>query len=421
VPNDVELDLDSACGYRRDPVVQEAFEQAASRLREVDGWMGPEGERTLVADLALEGGGVKGIGLVGAVTVLSEAGYSFRCVAGTSAGAIAATLITAITKSGGAMQDLRRYLGSLDFNRFVLEGRVHRILDHVGGRAGSLAVDAAVLSHKMGLYSGDYLGEWLSPILHDELGVRTFGDLKLTVEDDPGMSVPAGHDYRLLVHTSDITRGQLVHLPWDYPLYGSEPDQQDVVTAVRASMSIPFFFEPVTFSAQSADVSMPGPGGRPITQHYEAGTVTWVDGGMLRNFPIDAFDRADGAPPRWPTIGIKLSSLQTTFSATQGCTSSLAVGLRCLHTLLNEWDAYAVDEATAARTIFVDNGGLTATEFGLTQDQQDMLFLNGVRAATSYVVEMSEAGRVPRTATEGFALARARGPQFRQETESAAN
>ena len=421
MPSDVEMDRDSACGYRRSPNAQATFDEAASRLREVDGWLGSDGERTLVADLALEGGGVKGIGLVGAVLVLAEAGYSFRCVAGTSAGAIAATLIAAISKSGGTLEDLRGYLGSLDFNQFVREGKVHRILDYVGGRAGSLAVDAATLSHKMGLYSGDYLGEWLTPILHGELGVRTFGDLRLTVEDDPGMSVPVGHDYRLLVHTSDITRGQLVHLPWDYRLYGSESDPQDVVTAVRASMSIPFFFEPVTFSAQSADVAVPGPSGRPIAQHYEAGTVTWVDGGMLRNFPINAFDRADGAPPRWPTIGIKLSSLQTKFPATKGCESSLAVGLHCLHTLLNEWDAYAVDEATAARTIFVDNGGLTATEFELTQDQQDMLFLNGVQAATSFVVEMSEAGRVPRTATEGLALARTRLPPSRQGIESPAN
>ena len=160
----------------------------------------------------------------------------------------------------------------------------------------------------------------------------------------------------------------------------------------------------MTFSAQSADVSVPGPGGQPITQHYEAGTVTWFDGGILWNFPIDAFDRADGAPPRSADHRHKLSSLQTTFSTAQGCRGSLAVGLRCLHTLVNEWDAYAVGEATAARTIFVDNGGLTATEFGLTQDQQDMLFLNGVRAATSFVVEMSEAGRVPRTAAEGLAL-----------------
>ena len=63
------------------------------------------------------------------------------------------------------------------------------------------------------------------------------------------MSLPASHRYRLVVHTSDITRGQLVRLPWDYDLYGQDRDDQNVVDAVRASMSIPFFFEPVTFQA----------------------------------------------------------------------------------------------------------------------------------------------------------------------------
>ena len=47
------------------------------------------------ADLVLEGGGVKGIGLVGAVLTLHEAGYVFPRVGGTSAGAIVAALIAA--------------------------------------------------------------------------------------------------------------------------------------------------------------------------------------------------------------------------------------------------------------------------------------------------------------------------------------
>ena len=63
--------------------------------------------------------------------------------------------------------------------------------------------------------------------MHD-LGVHTFADLRITLEEDPGMSLPESHRYRLLVHTSDITRGQLVHLPWDYDHYGLDRDAQDV-------------------------------------------------------------------------------------------------------------------------------------------------------------------------------------------------
>ena len=57
------------------------------------------GERTFPAsgraDLVLEGGGVKGIALAGAVLALAERGYSFPRVAGTSAGAIVASLVAA--------------------------------------------------------------------------------------------------------------------------------------------------------------------------------------------------------------------------------------------------------------------------------------------------------------------------------------
>ncbi len=400
-PDGVTTDPGRPNGYRRPDELQQRFEAAARTLLERDGWPNPrnDGQRELVADLALEGGGVKGIGLVGAVLALSEAGYRFRGVAGTSAGAIAASLIAAISTSGREMTALKTCMDSMEFSKFMPEGKLHAFLDHHGGKPGELMADAAILTERMGLYPGDYLEEWLTPHLQ-EFGVHTFGDLTLSPEDDPGMSLPAGHDYRLVVHTSDITRSELVRLPWDYPIYGYGPDDQPVVTAVRASMSIPFFFEPVTFEARAADVETPDPDGKTITRHHAAGTVTWVDGGMLRNFPIGAFDRADDKPSRWPTIGIKLSSLQTDFPATSCCESALAVGIHCLRTMMNEWDAYAVDAATAGRTVFVDNGGLTATQFELTPAQQDMLFLNGVSAATRFVIEMAQAGGVPRTADD---------------------
>ena len=46
-------------------------------------------------DLVLEGGGVRGIALVGAISVLQERGYRFHRIAGTSAGAIVAALTAA--------------------------------------------------------------------------------------------------------------------------------------------------------------------------------------------------------------------------------------------------------------------------------------------------------------------------------------
>ena len=402
------VDHGALWGYSRPQPLQVAFDVATESLRNVDGWSAA-GPKELVADLALEGGGVKGIGIVGAVSVLAEAGYRFARVAGTSAGAIAATLIASISKAGQPMSSLRGYLDALSFKAFMPEGTLHHFLDRFGKPGGGLA-DAGILTHRMGLYSGDYLAEWLGPILHDHLGVRTFADLKIEQAEDPGMSLPDNRRYRLVVHTSDVTRGELVHLPWDYDHYGCDRDTQDVVAAVRASMSIPFFFEPVTFTALPAEVDIPTPGGGTICTRYEGGTVTWVDGGMLRNFPIDAFARVDGQPPRWPTIGIKLSSLQTTFPADRSATSAFEVAKGCLRTMMNEWDAYSVDASTAARTIFVANAGLTATDFDLTPAQQDELFLNGVSAATAFVMEMAGNGHVPRSAQEATEFLQRAGP-----------
>jgi NTE family protein len=410
-PGGILIDPSQERGYRRTAQLQEAFDSASSQLFAADSVPDPQqgGKRQLVADLALEGGGVKGIGLVGAVLVLEEAGYSFRGVAGTSAGAIAASLIASLSKAGRSMIGLKQYMETLDFTKFMPEGKIHAFLDHHGGKAGTMIADTAILSHKLGLYNGDYLLEWLGPILHDDLGVKSFADLKLTLQDDPGMSLPPGHEYRMVVHTSDVTRACLVRLPWDYHIYGHDAEGEDVVAAARASMSIPFFFEPVCFEASPAVVDVPSPGGGVVTQRYEGGTVSWVDGGMLRNFPISAFDRADGNPPRWPTIGIKLSALPTNFSVTSACESSMAVGIRCMRAALNEWDTYNVDATTAGRTVFVDSAGLTATDFDLTLEQQQTLLANGVRAATNFIIEMAQAGGVPRTpeAARAHVLARA--------------
>src|ERR1700722_2472503 len=65
-------------------------------------------------NLVLEGGGVKGIGLVGAISVLEEHGYTFARVAGTSAGAIVGALVAA----GFTSPELHQLMGTLDYTKF---------------------------------------------------------------------------------------------------------------------------------------------------------------------------------------------------------------------------------------------------------------------------------------------------------------
>ena len=392
------LALDDPRGYQRTAESQERFDQAAESLRVADGWLNPiTQQRELRADLVLEGCGVKASGLVGAVMALSEAGYSARSVAGTSAGAVVASLVAGITQAGQPMSSLLEHAVTLDFKKFMMpNGKIHDFFDRATGRVGTMLADAAMLTERTGLYSGDYLEDWLRPILHDQLGVKTFADLKLTA-DDPEVSVAPGRDYRLVVMTSDITRGQVARLPWDYPLYGHDPDTEDPVKAVRASMSIPFIFEPVHFVSRDATIEVAGPGGASTSVHYAAGSHTWVDGALLENFPIHAFDRVDAQPPRWPTIGVRLSRLATDFPAGEACGSALEVAMHCLRATMNDWDANALHERTAGRTIYVDNAGLNATDFDVPMTRQYDLFLNGVRAASDFIVASAAAGGVPRT------------------------
>ena len=404
----IVMDPTQRFGYRRPPELEADFRAAAAKLLDTDGWVDPKDkakEKHLVADLALEGGGVKGIGLVGAILALSDAGYTFRGVAGSSAGAIAASLVAALSLPGHDMAQLKKIMDGLVFKKFMPNGKLHQFMDDHFGLWADRVIDADILVRRPGIYSGDYLTEWLTPVLGN-LGVHTFSDLKISPDGDPGMSLPAGHEYSLVVHTSDITRELLVHLPWDYRNYGHIADDMNVADAIRASMSIPFFFMPVAFPAEPADIALPLPDGSTVQRHYDGGTVTWVDGGMLNNFPIHAFDRVDGQPPRWPTIGVKLSALQTSFPPDKRCEDTLSIATKCLHTMLNEGDSYGVDPATAGRTIFVDNAGIGTTDFDIDQKHQDELFLNGVSAATDFLILMAKFndGHVPRTSTDGKSL-----------------
>jgi NTE family protein len=321
------------------------------------------------ADLVLEGGGVKGIALAGAVLRLSEAGYVFPRIAGTSAGAIVASLTAAYQMAGIPLSRIVDDMRELDYGSFEQKGIVEKDLGLMG--------DAYTVLRYQGLYETGFLHDWLGGKLASA-GVRTFSDLKIT--SDRGTSLAPQQRYRLVVHTTDLSRKALVRLPWDLPYYllADQPsptvaeqiaaiDSYAVVDAVRASMSIPYFF-------------------RPFVQSTPLGECTWVDGGMLQNFPVTAFDRTDGKKNRWPTFGVKLSARLTPGLPHVRVHGNLREALSIITTALGEWNQYLLDdEGVGNRTVYVDTSGFSSLDFGLTAADRDELYSRGRTAAGSFL------------------------------------
>jgi NTE family protein len=311
------------------------------------------------ADLVLEGGGVKGLGLVGAVLELMRAGYAFPRVAGTSAGSIVAAFLAA----GVTADELARIMERLDYRK---------VPDRPAPGIPGLSEGLGLLTHS-GAHPGDYIHDFVSEEL-ERLGVRTFADLhRRDTKADANLS--AAQSYKLVVMATDVTRGRLLRLPWDYGLLGRDPDEQRVADAVRASISIPLFFEPVT-----------------LRNEQTGEDHTLVDGGVLSNFPIEIFDRTDAVRPRWPTLGVKVIPDLPEGNAHifPGLTLPQLPPVHLLEqvvttAIIGHDQTYLDRPCVRRRAIPVDTSAVGIVEFGASQAKRDALVANGERAAREFL------------------------------------
>ena len=310
-------------------------------------------------DLVLSGGGVKFIGLVGAVVALMDAGYSIKRVSGVSAGSVVAAILAAASKG---VQLTGEEIKELAFSVPLHKWRDSGPVPYLGAAWG--------LVRETSMYRGDEAYDWIRSELKN-LGVTSFGDLVID-----GDHLPAGPRYKLVVTVADLTAAQLVRLPWDYQrLYGLDPDEQLVADAVRASMAIPFFYRPVKLT---------GAGGA---------TSTLVDGGVLSNFPIDTFDRPDGKPPRWPTFGVTvLPRPSEGIGAVMPALKPLrlfeqtALLESLLTTMLAGHDQTHLSKPwVAARAILVESANVGVLDFDSPKGRLEELYDNGYAAAELFL------------------------------------
>jgi len=317
-------------------------------------------------DAVFEGGGIKGIALAGALMGIEEAcrlrgdTLVVKCVAGTSAGAIVAALVAA----GYTGSEIVHELKQLDYKQFRDKG----IIDHIPVIGPIIS-----LGGEHGIYEGNYFEQWIDKLL-EKKNIRTFADLK-----DNNPATEEKYRYRLQVIASSLTERRYLVLPRDFQELGCIADKHSVAHAVRMSMSIPLFFEPVPL--------IDGSGRKHII----------VDGGLLSNYPIWLLD--DGTPnPPWPTIGFRLSNpnRRTELKPQLNPFKSVSEFIQSLiSTMLDAHDTFHISRSTGdlERTILIDSTvpsgrgrkNISSLDFDIEDIEVEALINNGRNAALQFM------------------------------------
>ena len=301
------------------------------------------------ADAVFEGGGVKGIGLAGAVALAEEKGYEIVNVAGTSAGAIVAALVAA----GYNASQLKEIMEKLEYIKLKDKGMVDKI--------PGIGPLASVIFEK-GIYEGQFFEDWMRDLLRKSpRKVETFGDLIIDEYKDDEQ-----YRFRLRVIASDVTMGRMLVLPQDIKDYGIRPEDLNVASTVRMSMSIPFFYEPVTLKNMKTNQ-----------------TSYIVDGGLLSNFPVWLFD-TKGNEPEWPTFGFKLIEPEEEKGVRHEVKGPISLLTALFSTMMEAHDARYIKDENFVRTIPIQTLGVKTTEFDISRERSLALYQSGRDAAEKF-------------------------------------
>jgi NTE family protein len=190
----------------------------------------------MIKNLAIKGGGVKGVAYVGALQVLEKQGIfqNLERVAGTSAGSLMALMIAC----GYDVPGIDKLMRSIQFKKFMNGWNPLRLLTSYG------------------LHSGDYILQYAQQVLEGSpLGLK--GDARF--EDLHQRGGKALYVFSCNINTQEIKEFSFEKTPG-----------APVAEAIRASMSIPFFFKAYRFSHGDDHI--------------------YVDGGTIYNYPLSLFD-----------------------------------------------------------------------------------------------------------------------------------
>jgi NTE family protein len=216
-----------------------------------------------VKNIVFEGAGVRGIAYCGAIQEMEAQNMmnNIERVGGTSSGAITALTIS-LGYSGKEIESIISKTNFKKFNdgRYFFIGGVNRINKYFGW------------------YRGKKLEDWLEKIIEQKTGNKniSFEELHQKGFKD------------LYITGTSLNRQKPVIFSYEtYP-------NMKVKDAVRISISIPLYFEPLYIDSAGTVFKRP---------KQKQGLDLMMDGGFLQNFPIHIFDNPG---PDQNTIGFRI-------------------------------------------------------------------------------------------------------------------
>jgi|GEM_PF-1209371 len=194
----------------------------------------------------------------------------------------------------------------------------------------------------------------------------------------------------MAIVASDVTNGIKVEFPAMHKMYWGNDFSISPAKYVRASMSVPLFFQPFEIEYREDQKDTIEAEWRNLANlNKELGPddkkVIMVDGGMLSNFPLNVFYNPDSPLPAKPTIGIRLeyenaadSEKISTFPKFLG---AMVTAMRFFY----DRDFIARHNIYKKTVRSIDTGDVHWLNFGMTRDEQVELFFRGALTAAIFL------------------------------------
>jgi NTE family protein len=389
--------------FTEDPAVLEmiaALKQDGVHQREFSDLLDPLGHQYV--DLVLEGGGVLGIALLGFTYTLEQMGIRFFSIAGTSAGAISALILAAHGGVGSKKTEVA--LGKLVNKDLyeVVDGppAARRLINRVFAGAGLLGLLIPFLRirrrffSRLGLNPGEDFYQWIADVLQHE-GVSTTAALNARMTPPENLVIRPERvegrnrklEARLVVIATELSTETRVLFPEMAPLFWAEPQRVNPSNYVRASMSVPIFFEPLRIDLpDDSDGTLKALWEKEVDYHGPLPRQgVFVDGGVVSNFPIDVFHDPQNVP-RFPTFGVKLGDDRNKRNAVNTLMGYvIAMFESARHVLDYQFLWRNPDYSHLISKI--DTGKVNWLNFAISKEEMQLLFRNGVKAADAFLRE----------------------------------